>query len=98
MKLKTTKVLYLGGQVLREGQVFKTTDPHGKELLDKGYAVEDSGPSDPLVELGEHGWALDTERTAGLDSNAIVSPGQAAAQEAAAKQPRTTTARPKKSS
>ncbi|MDH0745737.1 hypothetical protein N5D61_05205 [Pseudomonas sp. GD03842] len=69
MKLKTLKPLYLGGQTLVEGTPFETIEQHGRELITKGYAVEDAD-GDPAVTLAE-------EEAAGagvLTSDSIATP------------------------
>ena len=48
MKMKTTKPLYLGGKTLSEDSVFVTDEQHGRQLLQKGYAVECDGDGEPL--------------------------------------------------
>ncbi|ROM60913.1 hypothetical protein [Pseudomonas rhodesiae] len=53
MKMKTTKPLYLGGKTLSEDSVFVTDEQHGRQLLQKGYAVECDDDGEPLVDLTE---------------------------------------------
>lgn len=53
MKMKTTKPLYLGGKTLSEGSVFVTDEQHGRQLLQKAYAVECDDDGEPLVDLTE---------------------------------------------
>ena len=51
MKLKTLKPLYLGGRTLVEGTSFLTSEQHGRQLLQKGYAEPDEGKDEALVDL-----------------------------------------------
>ena len=51
MKLKTLKPLYLGGRTLVEGTSFLTSEQHGRQLLQKGYAESDEGKDEALVDL-----------------------------------------------
>ncbi|MGU9830183.1 hypothetical protein [Pseudomonas sp. LF242] len=51
MKMKTTKPLYLGGKTLSEGSLFVTDEQHGRQLLQKGYALECDDDGEPLVDL-----------------------------------------------
>ncbi|NWA30062.1 hypothetical protein HX817_00820 [Pseudomonas sp. C6002] len=51
MKLKTLKPLYLGGRTLVEGTSFLTSEQHGRQLLQKGYAEPDEGKDEVLVDL-----------------------------------------------
>ena len=53
MKLKTLKPLYLGGKTLTEGSLFITDEQHGRQLLQKNYAVECDDDGEPLVDLTE---------------------------------------------
>ena len=53
MKMKTIKPLYLGGKTLSEDSVFVTDEQHGRQLLQKCYAVECDDDGDPLVDLTE---------------------------------------------
>lgn len=53
MKLKTLKPLYLGGKTLTEGSLFITDEQHGRQLLQKNYAVECDDYGEPLVDLTE---------------------------------------------
>lgn len=39
MKLTVIRPIYVGGKVLVEGDVFETLEQHGRELVQKGYAV-----------------------------------------------------------
>ena len=52
MKLITLKQIYFGYSVLNQGQEFETTEPHGRELLKKGYAKtpEALQPAEPEPE------------------------------------------------
>jgi len=59
MKMKTTKPLYLGGKTLPEDSVFVTDEQHGRQLLQKGYAVECDDDGEPLVDLTEQGDSTD---------------------------------------
>lgn len=54
MKLKTLKPLYLGGRTLVEGTSFLTSDQHGRQLLQKGYAEPDDGKDEALVDLTDN--------------------------------------------
>jgi len=68
MKMKTTKPLYLGGKTLSEGSVFVTDEQHGRQLLQKGYAVECDDDGEPLVDLTEQEKSpdpLSSEKVAG---------------------------------
>lgn len=49
MKLIALKQTYFGYSVLNQGQEFETTEPHGRELLKKGYAktTETLQPTEP---------------------------------------------------
>lgn len=51
MKMKTIKPLYLGGKTLSEGSLFITDEQHGRQLLQKNYAVECDDDGDPMVDL-----------------------------------------------
>lgn len=53
MKMKTIKPLYLGGKTLVEGSLFVTDEQHGRQLLQKGYALECDDDGEPLVDLTE---------------------------------------------
>ena len=53
MKMKTIKPLYLGGKTLVEGSLFVTDEQHGRQLLQKNYAVECDDDGEPLVDLTE---------------------------------------------
>lgn len=53
MKLKTLKPLYLGGKTLVEGTSFLTGEQHGRQLVQKGYAVEDDSKDDAVVDLAD---------------------------------------------
>lgn len=53
MKLKTLKPLYLGGKTLTEGSLFITDEQHGRQLLQKNYAVECDDDGEPMVDLTE---------------------------------------------
>ncbi|MPQ84492.1 hypothetical protein F0170_11140 [Pseudomonas sp. MAFF 730085] len=68
MKMKTTKPLYLGGKTLSEGSIFVTDEQHGRQLLQKNYAVECDDDGEPLVDLTEPDDStepLNTEKAAG---------------------------------
>ena len=39
MKLTVIRPIYVGGKVLLEGVVFETLEQHGRELVQKGYAL-----------------------------------------------------------
>ncbi|NMY81663.1 hypothetical protein [Pseudomonas rhodesiae] len=68
MKMKTTKPLYLGGKTLSEDSVFVTDEQHGRQLLQKGYAVECDDDGEPLVDLTEQEESSDpltSEKAAG---------------------------------
>ena len=68
MKLKTLKPLYLGGKTLTEGSLFITDEQHGRQLLQKNYAVECDDDGEPLVDLTEQDDApdpLSSEKAAG---------------------------------
>ena len=68
MKLKTLKPLYLGGKTLTEGSLFITDEQHGRQLLQKNYAVECDDDGEPLVDLTEQDDTPDTlssEKAAG---------------------------------
>lgn len=39
MKLTVIRPIYVEGKVLVEGDVFETLEQHGRELVQKGYAV-----------------------------------------------------------
>ena len=53
MKMKTIKPLYLGGKTLVEGSLFVTDEQHGRQLLQKKYAVECDDDGELLVDLTE---------------------------------------------
>ncbi|WET11868.1 hypothetical protein P3S72_06970 [Pseudomonas sp. D3] len=53
MKMKTIKPLYLGGKTLVEGSLFVTDEQHGRQLLQKNYAVECDDDGELLVDLTE---------------------------------------------
>ncbi len=53
MKLKTLKPLYLGGRTLVEGTSFLTSEQHGRQLLQKGYAEPDESKDEASVDLTE---------------------------------------------
>lgn len=59
MKLKTLKPLYLGGQTLVEGRAFETIEQHGRELIQKGYAVLDESEDEPVINLADEGGTPD---------------------------------------
>ncbi|WP_097496086.1 DUF7210 family protein [Escherichia coli] len=40
MKLIAIKPIYFEGNVLTEGTEFETLEQHGRELVNRGYAVE----------------------------------------------------------
>ncbi len=68
MKLKTLKPLYLGGKTLTEGSLFITDEQHGRQLLQKNYAVECDDDGEPLVDLTEQDDSpdpLSSEKAAG---------------------------------
>ncbi|WP_460150068.1 hypothetical protein [Pseudomonas sp. S3_A03] len=68
MKLKTLKPLYLGGKTLTEGSLFITDEQHGRQLLQKNYAVECDDDGEPLVDLTEQNDSpdpLNSEKAAG---------------------------------
>lgn len=68
MKLKTLKPLYLGGKTLTEGSLFITDEQHGRQLLQKHYAVECDDDGEPLVDLTEQDDSpdpLSSEKAAG---------------------------------
>ncbi|PHX41664.1 hypothetical protein AO284_30295 [Pseudomonas sp. NZIPFR-PS2] len=68
MKLKTLKPLYLGGKTLTEGSLFITDEQHGRQLLQKNYAVECDDAGEPLVDLTEQDDSpdpLSSEKAAG---------------------------------
>ncbi|MCJ7957264.1 MAG: hypothetical protein MUW57_12115 [Pseudomonas sp.] len=71
MKMKTTKPLYLGGKTLSEGSMFVTDEQHGRQLLQKNYAVECDDGGEPLVDLTEQEDSpdpLSSEKAAGKPS------------------------------
>lgn len=39
MKLTVIRPIYVEGKVLVEGDVFETLEQHGRELVQKGYAI-----------------------------------------------------------
>ncbi|WP_312384241.1 DUF7210 family protein [Atlantibacter subterraneus] len=39
MKLTVIRPIYVEGKVLVEGDVFETLEQHGRELVQKGYAL-----------------------------------------------------------
>lgn len=53
MKIKLLKPLYLNNHVVLDGEVFETSDLHGRELISKGYALvindKDEADSDKVV-------------------------------------------------
>lgn len=53
MKMITCKPLYLGGKTLSEGSLFVTDEQHGRQLLQKGYALGCDEDGEPLVNLTE---------------------------------------------
>ncbi|WP_434172379.1 hypothetical protein AHYW_001814 [Providencia manganoxydans] len=40
MKLTVLRAIYFGGNVAIEGDEIETTEQHGRELIQKGYASE----------------------------------------------------------
>lgn len=53
MKLKLLKPLYLGGTVVSAGKSVETLEQHARELIQKQYAEEDLGDSEPVVTIAD---------------------------------------------
>ncbi|MGO2337121.1 hypothetical protein [Providencia sp.] len=43
MKLTVQRAIYFGNHVAVEGEIIETGDLHGRELIQKGYAIEVEG-------------------------------------------------------
>ncbi|WP_433766645.1 hypothetical protein [Pseudomonas putida] len=69
MKLKTLKPLYLGGQTLVEGTAFETIEQHGRELIQKGYAEQDTSEGEVAVTI-----SLDDAAGAGVLTSGSLNP------------------------
>lgn len=48
MKLKILRAIYFGNKVVVEGEEIETLEQHGRELIQKGYAVEIEGEQNPI--------------------------------------------------
>lgn len=53
MRLKLIKPLLLAGVAYPEGKPFITDEQHGRQLKDRGYAEDDEGTDEPVVDLTE---------------------------------------------
>lgn len=53
MRLILIKPLLLAGVAYPEGKSFITDEQHGRQLKDRGYAEDDDGTDDPVVDLTE---------------------------------------------
>lgn len=53
MRLKLIKPLLLAGVAYPEGKAFITDEQHGRQLKDRGYAEDDEGKDEPVVDLTE---------------------------------------------
>lgn len=84
MKMKTLKPLLLGGKVVVEGKSFETTELHGRELLQRGYAELDKSKAVPVVKITEEPGKPGFSLTSDLLSSQLFPSGRAAEEAEAA--------------
>ncbi|VYT92931.1 hypothetical protein [Metakosakonia massiliensis] len=55
MKLIALKPIYFGGVVVTEGHRLETLEQHGRELIEKGYAMLDvtENPEQPVAKANK---------------------------------------------